>query len=136
MAIFLPNLLAPLAYGFVTYCDSSCCQQFFDISEAESESEIQPDRMAYYWRRIAIIEVNLTVPTQLLTDLPLPKCYLKSSSWILCPQVLCLPSSYELLVTLIFTLHPGQRTQSAELGVAHTAAASSLGRFCGICRIS
>ena len=44
--ILLPELLAPLAYGFVGDDDPTCKQQLFTIAIAEEDTEVQPGRAA------------------------------------------------------------------------------------------
>jgi hypothetical protein len=52
--IVLSKLLAPLANRFVGYGDASFGQEFFDLTEAETESMIEPNRMADNFRRKAM----------------------------------------------------------------------------------
>jgi hypothetical protein len=50
--ILLPELLAPLAYGFVGDDDPTCKQQLFTIAIAEADTGVQPGRAAMLLGRV------------------------------------------------------------------------------------
>jgi hypothetical protein len=46
MHIGWPKLLTPLANGFIRYRDSTFSEEFFDFTEAHTQSMIEPEGMA------------------------------------------------------------------------------------------
>jgi hypothetical protein len=57
IGIRLPELPAPLPDGFVGHDDSAGEQQLFDVAIAETEAEIEPDRVANNLRRETMLLV-------------------------------------------------------------------------------
>ena len=41
----IPKLLAPLTNGLIGHCNAAFGEKFFDLTEAEAESMLQPNRM-------------------------------------------------------------------------------------------
>jgi hypothetical protein len=51
--------MAPVSDGFVADGNTSCCQQFFHVTEAKYKSMIKPHSMTDYLRWISISSMNI-----------------------------------------------------------------------------
>ena len=52
-----PEVVHPAAHGLVRDCDPALSEQIFDVTKAECEPEIEPDRLMYDLRRKPIAGV-------------------------------------------------------------------------------
>jgi hypothetical protein len=53
--------MAPVSDGFVADGNTSCCQQFFHVTEAKYKSMIKAHSMTDYLGRIAISSINISI---------------------------------------------------------------------------
>jgi hypothetical protein len=57
----LPKFITPISDSFVTDGNASCCQQFFDVTQAKRKSVIKPHSLTDYLGWIAISGINIGI---------------------------------------------------------------------------
>jgi hypothetical protein len=60
-AIPLPEFITPISDSFVTDGNASCCQQFFDVTQAKCKPVIKPHSVTDYLGGITISGINIGI---------------------------------------------------------------------------